>query len=755
MTLLVAFLALRQGALLPANPPFESSLGVSVHADQIRDGGLARASELGFGWIRTDLSWDKVEKTKGVFDFSDADQWVAECERLGLRALLILDYWHHAYDGPAMGSEVAVNGFVRFAREAATRYRDRPVAWEIWNEPNLPQFWKPKPDAREYLRLALAACAAIREVAPNATIVAPSLAGMDLPYLRRILGSGELPRFLDAVSVHPYREGAPESVLPEAAGIRSLLADVSPDRPVRIVNSEWGYSTANRAVTETRQAEHAARITLIGLAAGFSLNVWYDLRDDGDDEREREHRFGLFDRRWQPRKAVAYLQTLVRELKGFVFAKRLTVGGPTEHCLLFEGNGKPKLVAWTTKEGPTQVVLPMGASGAWAQPLNAPRQTKSAQGGKLSVTLGPTPVVYEPTGDDPVLAAALGAPAMPAALDARSVADAIGILEAWDRAKVPVSRCEVVGDGKVRSLFAKADSGKAGARLAEKRGELQKLLDQGAPFRLRVAGQADGVAFVQESWVRPIAPFRVRWRTDRDGRAFLGLTDLARPETSGRVRADVAGRPTDLTLSADGSEAWSAPAAGTPSPKDLTVVVREGPNAGKGVVKVARFDGAIGEADGFRATLDVLSGAGGTATATVRDAPPGLRSGLKALVVEYDLEPGHAYLEVRPPDEARSFAGRPDRLGFWMHGDGSGHAYRARFFDATGQFFQPDLGRIDWVGWRYIEVPLDQTATGRWGGVNDGIVHYPIGLRAVLLIEPGPNGGKGVVALADILVQGR
>lgn len=755
MTLFAAFLALGQSALLPANPPFEASLGVSVHADQIRDGGLAKVADLGLGWIRIDLSWDKVEKTKGAFDFGDGDRWVSECERLGLRALFILDYWHHAYDGPAMRSDVAVNGFVRFVREAAARYRDRSVAWEIWNEPNIPQFWKPKPDAREYLRLALAACAAIREVAPNATIVAPSLAGMDMPYLKSILGSGELVRSLDGVSVHPYREGAPESVLPEAEGLRSLLASVSPNRSILLVNSEWGYSTANRAINETRQAEYAARMALTGLAAGFSLNIWYDLRDDGDDEREREHRFGLFDRKWQPRKAATYLQTLVRELKGFRYAKRLVVGGTTDHCLLLEQDGKPKLVAWTTKDRPTQVALPMGAAVVAAQPLNAPRQTKTPRDGRLSVTLDPTPVLYEPTGADPVLDAALRAPAMPAELRARSASDVVGLLEAWDGARSAVSRCDLVEDARARSLFVKARLGAARARLAEKQSEIQKLLDQGAPFRLRVAGRANETEFVQETWVRPAVPFRVRWRTDREGRPFLGLTDLARPEAAGPVRAQIDGRTADLALSADGSEAWSVPVAGSTEPKDATVEVRQGPNAGKGSVKVARFDGALGKDTGYRGTLDVLSGAGGTVTATVRDAPPGLRPDLRALVVEYDLKPGHAYLEVRPPDHDKPLKGRPDRLGFWMHGDGSGHAYRARFYDATGQFFQPDLGRIDWVGWRYVEVPLDQSAAGRWGGANDGIVHYPIGLRAVLLIEPGPNGGKGTVALADILVQGR
>ena len=47
------------------------------------------------------------------------------------------------------------------------------MLWEIWNEPNI-SFWSPKPDAQQYTTLALAACKAIREAEPGATIIAPA-----------------------------------------------------------------------------------------------------------------------------------------------------------------------------------------------------------------------------------------------------------------------------------------------------------------------------------------------------------------------------------------------------------------------------------------------------------------------------------------------------------------------------------------------------------------------------------------------------
>ena len=65
---------------------------------------------------------------------------------------------------------------------------------------------------------------------------------------------------------------------------------------------------------------------------------------------------------------------------------------------------------------------------------------------------------------------------------------------------------------------------------------------------------------------------------------------------------------------------------------------------------------------------------------------------------------------------------------------------------ASGQTFQPDTGNIDWKGWRYVTFSLRGDSGGRWGGANDGIIHYPIRLDTPLLVDsPGGRGGKGAL----------
>jgi hypothetical protein len=87
----------------------------------------------------------------------------------------------------------------------------------------------------------------------------------------------------------------------------------------------------------------------------------------------------------------------------------------------------------------------------------------------------------------------------------------------------------------------------------------------------------------------------------------------------------------------------------------------------------------------------------------------------------------------------------------WVYGDGSGDLLRTRFTDATNQTFQPNGEPITWKGWRYVTFSLLGDHAGRWSGADDGIVHYPIHMNTMVLIDsPGGRGGHGDVTVAGL-----
>jgi hypothetical protein len=161
-------------------------------------------------------------------------------------------------------------------------------SWQVWNEPNIPNFWRSGPDAKRYVALLKAGAAAIRAADPSAEVVAGGLPNSSLGvpflvYLEQMYEAGAKGSF-DTLAVHPYS--------PDVAGLLSLvesartLMDRHGDRsPLWI--TEFGWSTGGDAsafrVSERGQANRIAA-ALPALVAerrmlrlrGFILFKWKD-----------------------------------------------------------------------------------------------------------------------------------------------------------------------------------------------------------------------------------------------------------------------------------------------------------------------------------------------------------------------------------------------------------------------------------------------------------------------------------------------
>ena len=88
--------------------------------------------------------------------------------------------------------------------------------WEIWNEPNLAAFWRPRPTVDQYaevyarLRAAILAADATAKVATGGVTVLRIAWGKQdidgLTFIRRLIGHGT---HLSLVAVHPYTTRCP------------------------------------------------------------------------------------------------------------------------------------------------------------------------------------------------------------------------------------------------------------------------------------------------------------------------------------------------------------------------------------------------------------------------------------------------------------------------------------------------------------------------------------------------------------------
>src|ERR1044071_2090900 len=210
---------LLKAAELPP-PVLPAGVGVNIHfvTGHQKDFDLIAAA--GFKFIRMAFGWVATEPKKGEYHWNEYEELLSNLDQRGIRALFILDYSHHLYEQevtsphPFNGAPhkttaspqhpESVAAYSKWAAAAVAHFKGRHVIWEIWNEPNI-QFWNPKPDAHQYTELAVATCKAIREADPAATIFAPASSGFPWEFLETLFQSGIL-KYLDAVSVHPYRD---------------------------------------------------------------------------------------------------------------------------------------------------------------------------------------------------------------------------------------------------------------------------------------------------------------------------------------------------------------------------------------------------------------------------------------------------------------------------------------------------------------------------------------------------------------------
>lgn len=205
----------------------------------------------------------------------------------------IVDYSNPCYApaGNTCASPKCIAAYGAFAAAAATHFAGHAITFESVNEPN------GMGGDNASVITALAAAAHPHFAAAGLEFIGPACLGIDWLYLAAAFGDGLL-KVVDAVSVHPYRGTAPETVIADFALLQALMADYG-SAGLRVVNGEWGYTSApyplciyDNTAPVVAQGKYVPRMWLSALMAGVSLSIAYDWRNDGNDPISCEDNFG-------------------------------------------------------------------------------------------------------------------------------------------------------------------------------------------------------------------------------------------------------------------------------------------------------------------------------------------------------------------------------------------------------------------------------------------------------------------------------
>jgi endonuclease/exonuclease/phosphatase family metal-dependent hydrolase len=317
---------------------------------QIAQQELKLMHQAGIGWVRADFDWSGVERQAGTWQFDHLDQTVAWAEAEGVRILPILDY-----DVPwARPAYKNLDKWLEYVRRVVTRYKDRIRYWEVWNEPNLEQFWHDKPNPADYAKLLKATHETIKQIDPELVVLLGGVSGIPWPYLEGIYEAGGKDSF-DVMNVHPYRyPSSPEErpLYDDLVRLRQLMDKYGDKgKPIWITEVGWPTQQDRRGVSPERQAEMLARTYLLSLQAGVEVVFWYEFQaPEGKPEYNEDH-FGIVHRDLSPKPAYTALAALARARPaGSKVLQQAWRTGEVYHPGWQRPDGKTAWALWTAGE---------------------------------------------------------------------------------------------------------------------------------------------------------------------------------------------------------------------------------------------------------------------------------------------------------------------------------------------------------------------------------------------------------------------
>jgi polysaccharide biosynthesis protein PslG len=315
----------------PGKPPSAAEqFGVNVnrlfndrtYSPQQIDAQLRAVRATGSTIARSDALWEATEPTAPVggvhrYDWDFDDAIAAALARHGLKWLPIIDYsapWAQSVPGVDHSPPSSAAQYAAYAEAVAARYgaggsfwREHPTlqalpvdTYEIWNEPDDPNFWSPRVDPARYADLYMSARAAIDAADPSARVIIGGVSNLG-GFLASMLASRPaLLGHVDGVGIHPYAP-SPDGVLSVLVSARRTMTAIGLG-PVPIYVTEFGWPTRppgglDRVPEHRRPGDIRRTVTVLGhLNCGIATAILYTWVTPERNPRNREDWFGIHSR---------------------------------------------------------------------------------------------------------------------------------------------------------------------------------------------------------------------------------------------------------------------------------------------------------------------------------------------------------------------------------------------------------------------------------------------------------------------------
>lgn len=314
-------------------------IGVGVHPQDFSDSPekfIALLKKYQIKTFRTDYFWSQVEKKQGEYHPTNVklEQVIKLAKQNNIKPLIIFDYGNSLYDEATTTnpkrkpiSEESVNAFVNYVRWSTQHLKENVEIYEIWNEwiqiggKNNKDFNLSDLSARQYSNLILKSCLAIKNIQPNAKVIAGSipLGPENTQWMIKVLNNGA-GKCLDGVSLHTYdyvldKSLNPNKIAMQLDAFQSEIYHKTGKKNTPLYITEVGAPNSIQAIyslndTASYFENYVKQLSSLNYVKGI---WWYDFINDGDNPNEKEHNFGILNRDFSPKPIAKIFPKIIQK----------------------------------------------------------------------------------------------------------------------------------------------------------------------------------------------------------------------------------------------------------------------------------------------------------------------------------------------------------------------------------------------------------------------------------------------------------
>lgn len=297
-------------------PITSNAMGVDTFFHNWGYASVGHIENMGIDWMRDMQDWRNVEVEKGKLQFDETrKETYRRMKQQGKHIVLCFGGGHTAYvEGnthivmPTKDNEEYFEAWLNYVRFTARECKGLIDAYEIWNEPNYPQY-NSNATGAQYGELFAETYKAIKEVDPDVLVLGGAIAaGNDasFAFLKEFYNNGG--SMMDALSYHLYGTAS----MPEAEwtkrckAMETTLDEIGYEGTLFLTESGWYTGTYKAAVSEDMQGAYLIRVGALwdgylheeGREGTF---FWFCVMNWGKNLAHSEENFGLMDSGFFPK----------------------------------------------------------------------------------------------------------------------------------------------------------------------------------------------------------------------------------------------------------------------------------------------------------------------------------------------------------------------------------------------------------------------------------------------------------------------